>query len=117
MWIIAIAWIYVALMMAVADAMHPDGGLVSAAFTFLGYGVGPVALLMYILNTPNRRRARQRAEAQHEAAAQAREAAPASADPDAGGHAAGDAVAAEGIEARVVDGAPLPAPDAGQPRG
>jgi hypothetical protein len=105
MWIIAIAWIYVALMMAVADAMHPSGGVVSAVFTFLMYGVGPVALVMYILNTPNRKRARARAEAAS------------SADPDAGGHAAGDAVAAEGIEARVADGAPQPAADTGQPRG
>lgn len=108
MWIIAIAWIYVALMMAVAHAMHPDGGVVGAVFVFLGYGLGPVALVMYILNTPNRKRARARAEAAT--------AAP-SADPDAGSHAAGDAVAAEGVEARVLDGAPQPAADAAQPRG
>ena len=97
MWIVAIAWMYVALMMTLAEATHPNGSILGAIITFLFYGVGPVAIVMYILSTPARRRARQAAEAA--AAAQAAEAsagAPASsAADDARSHAAGDAIAPE----------------------
>jgi hypothetical protein len=61
--LIAIAWLYVALMMAVAEATSPIGSVLGAIFTFLLYGVGPVALVLYILSTPTRRRARKQAEA------------------------------------------------------
>lgn len=85
MYLVAIAWIYVVLMMAVAEALSTQGTVLGAVITFLMYGVLPLGLLMYILGTPARRRARLAAEA----------AAEASAAPDGGGHAAGDAVAAE----------------------
>lgn len=62
MYLVAIAWLYVALMMALAEALHPSGGWLGAAFTFVLYGLGPVALAMYLLATPMRRRARRRAE-------------------------------------------------------
>lgn len=62
MYLVAIAWLYVAVMMTVAEATHPTGTLLGAAMTFLLYGALPVALLMYILNTPHRRRARKAAE-------------------------------------------------------
>jgi hypothetical protein len=84
MYLVAIAWIYVVLMMAVAEALSPQGGLLGALITFLMYGVMPLAIVMYILGTPGRRRARLAAEAAAE-----------SAPPDGSGHAAGDAVAAE----------------------
>ena len=82
-YLVALAWLYVALMMAVAEATSPVGSVLGAVITFLLYGVGPVALVMYILTTP----ARKRALKAREAAAQA------SAQPDAGGQTAADAVA------------------------
>jgi mannose/fructose/N-acetylgalactosamine-specific phosphotransferase system component IID len=87
MHLVVIAWIYVVLMMAVAEANSPQGSLLGAVFTFLLYGVLPLAIVVYILGTPGRKRARRIAEAA--------EAASASAAPDGGHHAAGDAVAAE----------------------
>lgn len=68
MYLVAIAWIYVALMMAVAEATHANGSVLGGVVTFLLYGLGPVALVMYLLGTPHRRAARRAAEA---AAAQA----------------------------------------------
>ncbi len=64
MYLIAIAWMYVALMMSLAEGFSPNGTWLGAFFTLLMYGVGPVSLLMYLLGTPGRRRLRQRAEAQ-----------------------------------------------------
>ena len=61
MHLIPIAWLYVALMMAVADAVHPQGSVLGALVTFLLYGLGPVALVLYLLATPARRRARRAA--------------------------------------------------------
>jgi phosphotransferase system glucose/maltose/N-acetylglucosamine-specific IIC component len=70
MYLVAIAWLYVAVMMTVAEATHPSGTILGAFFTFLMYGLLPIALALYILNTPNRKKARKLAEAQLEAAAQ-----------------------------------------------
>ncbi|HVE51927.1 MAG TPA: hypothetical protein VNB23_00945 [Ramlibacter sp.] len=85
MYLVVVAWLYVALMMAVAEATHPRGGLLGAFFTFVLYGVGPVALLVYLMGRSARRTARARREAEAEANA--------SAQPDGGGEAAADAVA------------------------
>lgn len=79
MYLVAIAWLYVALMMALAEATHASGSVLGAVFTFLLYGLGPVALVLYLLGTPQRRRARQRAAAV--------EAASAALEPDRGGQA------------------------------
>ena len=89
MYLVAIAWIYVVLMMAVAEATSPMGTVLGAVFTFLLYGVMPLAIVMYILGTPSRKRARRAAEAAELAAAAG------SAAPDGGDHAAGAAVPAE----------------------
>ena len=86
MYLVVIGWLYVALMMAVAEANHPGGTLLGALFTFLLYGVGPVALLIYLVGHPGRRAARARREAEAAAAAAA------SGEPGAGGEAAADAV-------------------------
>jgi len=93
--LIAVAWLYVALMMAVAEATSPVGSVLGAVFTFLLYGVGPVALLLYILATPMRRKARRQREAQELAAWQAAQtqAQADSGQPDAGSQAPADAVA------------------------
>lgn len=66
--IVVLAWLYVALMMALAEATSPVGSVLGAIVTFVGYGVLPVALVSYILATPARRRARRASE---RAAAQA----------------------------------------------
>jgi membrane protein implicated in regulation of membrane protease activity len=82
LYIVAIGWMYVVLMMTVAEALAPNGSLLGAAITFVFYGALPLALVLYLLGTPARRwalRAKQASAAQ----------------PDGGGHAAGDAVAAE----------------------
>jgi len=107
MLLIAIAWLYVALMMAVAEATHPHGSLLGAGITFVLYGVAPLALVLYLVGTPARRRARRRTEAdaaQLSAARPAESAAAPSAegedgssgaalDPDRGGQAPAAAVA------------------------
>lgn len=62
MYIVPIAWIYVALMMSVAEATNSTGTVLGAVFTFLLYGVLPVALLMYLMGTPARKRAIQARE-------------------------------------------------------
>lgn len=86
MYLVAIAWMYVVLMMALAEAMAPQGTVLGAVFTLLLYGVGPLALLLYILGTPVRKRARR--------AAEAAAAASLAAQPDGSGESTGDAVAA-----------------------
>ena len=86
MYLIAIGWLYVALMMAVAEATNTNGSILGAIFTFLMYGILPASLLMYILGTPQRKRKRRAQEAAQEAA-QAR-----SGQPDAGGKTATDSV-------------------------
>ncbi len=57
MYLIAIAWIYVALMMAVAEATHASGTVLGAIVTFFLYGLGPVALVVYLMQAPARRKA------------------------------------------------------------
>ena len=98
--LIAIGWLYVALMMAVAEATHSSGTVLGAVITFVLYGVGPVALVLYLMATPARKRAIKAREAAELAAwreAQQKEAAETgeapSGPPDAGGQAAADAVA------------------------
>ncbi|MFC5499669.1 hypothetical protein ACFPOE_19155 [Caenimonas terrae] len=85
MYIVVIGWFYVALMMAVAEATNATGTLLGAIVTFLLYGVGPVALVIYLMQEPARRRRRKKAALALRAAA--------SGQPDAGGEAAADAVA------------------------
>ena len=56
MYLVLIAWFYVALMMAVAEAMSPIGTVLGAIFTFLLYGALPIVVLGYIMGSPARRR-------------------------------------------------------------
>jgi hypothetical protein len=88
MYILVIGWLYVALMMAVAEATNANGTVLGAIVTFLLYGVGPLSLVVYLMLEPARRRRRN-------AAAQAEQAAHSAAlgQPDGGGEAAADAVA------------------------
>ncbi|HJV59849.1 MAG TPA: hypothetical protein VJ743_02830 [Albitalea sp.] len=88
MYLVAIAWIYVALMMAAAEASSPNGTVVGAVFTFVLYGAMPLAIVLYAMATPRRRRARRAAERQAAAPASLASAA----SPDQRGHAAGELV-------------------------
>lgn len=111
MWIVAIAWMYVALMMAVSEAVSPVGSVLGAIITLLFYGVLPTALVMYVLGTPQRRKARRVRQAAEEEAeratcddpgAQASRATAAStrSDGDGGSLSTGDTVSAEREETR-----------------
>lgn len=61
MYIVAIAWIYVVLMMSVTE-----NSVVAGLMTFTFYGLLPVALILYLMGTPQRRRNRQREQAARE---------------------------------------------------
>lgn len=89
MFIVAIAWIYVVVMMAAAEALAPNGTVIGAIFTLLLYGVLPLGIVLYIMNTPARkRRLREAAAAQASAT-----------PPDGSSHPPGDAVAPKREEA------------------
>lgn len=104
MYLIAIAWGYVAVMMALAEATSSQGSLLGALITFLLYGVLPISILLYLMGAPSRGQARRRAEAQAMAAAAAEAAAAAaaaaalastSAQSDGGNHAAAESLTPE----------------------
>ncbi|HMW24591.1 MAG TPA: hypothetical protein PKC59_14260 [Burkholderiaceae bacterium] len=82
MYLVPIGWLYVALMMALAEGMASHGSWLGAAVTFVLYGLLPTALLMYLLGAPGRRRLRKAQEAA-ERAALAEAAATADAPPSA----------------------------------
>ena len=83
MLLIAIAWLYVVLLVAVVEATSSNGTLLGAMFTLLLYGLLPLAIIGYLFFSPARRRVRRAAESASRL------------DPDEGGHATGDAVAPE----------------------
>ncbi len=85
MYLIAIAWMYVVLMMAVAEATNANGTVLGALVTFVLYGLLPLGIVLYIFGTPGRKRARLASEAaEQEASVSA---------PNHGDHAPSDAVA------------------------
>lgn len=88
MYLVVIAWMYVVLMMAVAEAASPNGTVLGAIVTFVLYGLVPLSIVVYLMGTPQRRRAIKAAEAQ-----QTQEAQQTSGQPDAGGQAPGAAEA------------------------
>ncbi|GCL61062.1 hypothetical protein [Pseudaquabacterium pictum] len=71
MHIVAIAWMFVVVLMAVAEATSTQGTVLGAFFTLLLYGALPLSIVLYVLGTPGRKRARQLAEAAEQAAASA----------------------------------------------
>jgi predicted membrane channel-forming protein YqfA (hemolysin III family) len=81
LYLVALAWMYVVLMVALAEAFSPQGTVLGAVFTVFGWGLIPLSVVLYILATPSRRAARKAAES--------------AADPDRSRHAAGDPVAPE----------------------
>ena len=89
MYLVLIAWGYVALMMAGAEATADNGTLLGALVTLVLYGLLPIGLIGYLLDAPRRRRARAAAEQARSAAGDTD---PASADlPDADSESAGAA--------------------------
>lgn len=86
MYLVAIAWMYVVVMMGIAEATSSQGTVLGAVFTLLLYGVLPLSIVLYLLGTPSRRRAQRQAEAAEMAT---------SAQPDGSGHPPGDAIAPE----------------------
>jgi hypothetical protein len=63
MYLVVIAWMYVVLMMSVAEATNSTGTILGAVVTFFLYGVGPAALVAYLMGTPARRTALKKREA------------------------------------------------------
>lgn len=57
MYLVLIAWMYVALMMAVAEATSPIGTVLGALITFVLYGALPMGVVGYIMGSPARKRA------------------------------------------------------------
>lgn len=53
MYVIAIAWLYVALLAAAAN-----DSIVGGTLTFAFFGLGPLALFLWIFGSPGRRRRR-----------------------------------------------------------
>jgi Kef-type K+ transport system membrane component KefB len=94
MHLVALAWIYVVLMMAVVEALAPGGSVLGAVITFLLYGVLPLSIVLYLMGTPMRRSVRRRAQAQQQPPSGA-----SAADPDGRSEPSGDAIAAKGKEA------------------
>ncbi|MGF6347504.1 hypothetical protein QF040_002217 [Variovorax sp. W2I14] len=100
--LIVIGWLYVVVMMSVAEATNTTGTVLGAIFTFLLYGLAPVALVVYLMGAPGRRRAIKQREAEAQeaarrAAVQASEATAATTKEDSGlpdqrGEASADAV-------------------------
>jgi len=69
MHIVAVAWVFVVLLMAAAEATSPQGTLLGAFFTLLLYGVLPLSIVLYVMGTPHRRRLRRAREQAETAAA------------------------------------------------
>lgn len=66
MYIVAIGWIYVVLMMAITEV-----SVVAGVMTFLMYGVIPLVIILYLMRSPQRRRRRASEEKQRRDAASA----------------------------------------------
>lgn len=63
MYIVALAWIYVVFMMSITEQ-----SVIAGIMTFLLYGILPVAIILYVMGTPQRKRNRKNAEKLREAA-------------------------------------------------
>lgn len=93
MHIVAVAWGFVVLLMSLAEATSSQGSVLGAFFTFVLYGVLPLSIVMYVMGTPARRRARLAAEGRVQDDSDG--GAPSSPQSDGSGQSAGEAVAAE----------------------
>ena len=76
MHVVTLAWMYVAVMMAVAEATSTQGTILGAVITFVLYGLLPLGLVLYVMGTPARKRARAAQEAREAEEAQMAQQAP-----------------------------------------
>ena len=53
MYLIVIAWLYVTLLMALAEAFSSQGSVLGAIITFLLYGALPMSLVVYLWGAPS----------------------------------------------------------------
>jgi len=83
MLIVAIGWLFVVLLFALVQWVSPQGSGLVAVLLVFGAGMAPLAVVLYVMGAPARRRRRRTAEVAL------------GTNPDAGGHAPGDAVAPE----------------------
>ncbi|HRO54944.1 MAG TPA: hypothetical protein PK043_17470, partial [Alicycliphilus sp.] len=66
MYLVLIGWLYVTVLMALAEGLSEQGTVLGAIITFVLYGLLPLSIVLYIMGTPARKRAiraRERAEA------------------------------------------------------
>ena len=89
MYLVVIGWLYVVLMMSVAEASNTTGSLLGAIVTFFLYGLLPVALVVYLMRAPQRRKAAKAREAAEDAERRAGVSTSDSVHPDTSGHAPG----------------------------
>ena len=107
MHIVALAWMFVVVLMTLAEATSTQGTVLGALFTFLLYGVLPLAIVLYVMGAPARGRARRAAGAAESDTNTDTNAAtlldsattPSAPQGDAGGHAPGAGLPAERKEA------------------
>ncbi len=66
LYLVAGAWMFVVVLMAGAEAVSRQGSWLAALLMLLFYGVLPLSLLLYLLGTPMRRRARRQLEDREE---------------------------------------------------
>lgn len=83
LYIVPIAWLYVVVLMAVAEATSAQGTWLGAVITFVLYGLLPLGIVMYVLLSPARRKAARRKQQAHERAADT--SASSGDEPDGGG--------------------------------
>ena len=89
MYIVVIAWMYVVLMMSVAEATNVTGTVLGAIVTFILYGLLPIVLVVYLMRSPARSRANKakREAFTHREALAAESIDPNSVNPNAASHA------------------------------
>nr|ALV86395.1 hypothetical protein [uncultured bacterium 14] len=87
MLIVALGWLFVVALFALVQFASPQGSLLVALLLVFGAGVLPLAVVLYVMGAPGRRRRRLAAEVAL------------GTDPDGGGHTPGDAVAPKREEA------------------
>ncbi len=86
MYLVAIAWLYVVVLMALAEGVSDHGSWLGAGVTLLIYGALPLGIVLYLVGTPSRRAARLRKSAAGMADA---------VKPDGSDHPASDAAASK----------------------
>lgn len=108
MYLVVIAWLYVVVLMSIAEATNTTGTVLGAIMTFVLYGALPVTLVVYLMGAPARNKAikkrnaaerdaavlqAQQVQAFDPAASPAEHAVNDSIDPDTGSHSASGAEA------------------------